>query len=136
QQPHRFANLPYNPLSWQNLLFLYCVFICTMRFHEFRHGMAAKHFGGEVSSMGVMLFIVTPSFYCDTSDAWMIPSRAARLWINAGGIVVERVLAAVASFVWLYTPDDGLLNQIALNVMISFSVATLFFNANPVLRCD
>jgi putative peptide zinc metalloprotease protein len=132
----RFARLPYSLLSWQNLLILYCVFIVTKIFHEFGHGMAAKHFGGEVSSMGVMIFIVTPSFYCDTSDAWMIPSRAARLWINAGGIVVELVIAALASFVWLNTPDDGLLNQVALNTMISCSVATLFFNANPLLRYD
>ncbi|HUO07081.1 MAG TPA: PqqD family peptide modification chaperone [Phycisphaerae bacterium] len=132
----RLAHLPYNLLSMQNLFVLYCVFIVTKVFHEFGHGLAAKHFGGEVSNMGVMLFIITPSFYCDTSDAWMIPSRAARLWINAGGIVVELVIAALATFVWLYTPTDGLLNQIALNVMISCSVATLFFNANPLLRYD
>lgn len=132
----RFAQLPYNLLSAQNLVVLYCVFIFTKIFHEFGHGLAAKHFGGEVSSMGVMLFVVTPSFYCDTSDAWMIPSRAARLWINAGGIVVELVLAAMATFVWLNTPPDGLINQIAINVMISCSVATLFFNANPLLRYD
>ncbi|MGN6370209.1 MAG: PqqD family peptide modification chaperone [Phycisphaerae bacterium] len=132
----RLANLPYNLLSVQNLFVLYCVFIVTKIFHEFGHGLAAKHFGGEVSNMGVMLFVITPSFYCDTSDAWMIPSRAARLWINAGGILVELVIAALATFVWLYTPTDGLLNQIALNVMISCSVATLFFNANPLLRYD
>jgi putative peptide zinc metalloprotease protein len=132
----RLANLPYNLLSWQNLLVLYGVFICTKVFHEFGHGLTAKHFGGEVSSMGVMLFVITPSFYCDTSDAWMIPSRSARLWINAGGVVAELVIAALATFVWLYTPSDGVINQIALNTMISCSVATLFFNANPLLRYD
>ncbi|HVX86644.1 MAG TPA: efflux RND transporter periplasmic adaptor subunit [Phycisphaerae bacterium] len=132
----RLANLPYNLLSWQNLLVLYGVFICTKVFHEFGHGLTAKHFGGEVSSMGVMLFVITPSFYCDTSDAWMISSRSARLWINAGGVVVELVIAALATFVWLYTPSDGVINQIALNTMISCSVATLFFNANPLLRYD
>lgn len=132
----RFADMPYNLLSWQNLGVLYAVFIVTKIFHEFGHGLAAKHFGGEVSQMGVMLFVFTPSFYCDTSDAWMIPSRAARLWINAGGIVVELVLAALATFVWLNTQNDTLVNQIALNVMISCSVATLFFNANPLLKYD
>jgi len=132
----RFSHMSYSLLSPQNLFVLYCVFTVTKIFHEFGHGMAAKHFGGEVSSMGVMLFIVTPSFYCDTSDAWMIPSRAARLWINAGGVVVELVIAALASFVWLYTPDEGVLNQVALNIMISCSVATLFFNANPLMRYD
>jgi putative peptide zinc metalloprotease protein len=132
----RFGHMTYSLLSPQNLLVLYAVFTVTKVFHEFGHGLTARHFGGEVSAMGVMLFVVTPSFYCDTSDAWMIPSRAARLWINAGGVVVEMVLAALASCVWLYTPDNGLLNQIAVNIMISCSVATLFFNANPLLRYD
>jgi putative peptide zinc metalloprotease protein len=127
---------PYNLLGWQNLLVLYCVFVVTKVFHEFGHGLTTKHFGGEVSQMGVMLFVFTPSFYCDTSDAWMIPSKAARLWINAGGIVVELVLAALAAFVWLYTQQDTFINQIALNCMISCSVATLFFNANPLMRYD
>ncbi len=132
----RLASLPYNLLGWQNLLILYCVFIVTKIFHEFGHGLTAKHFGGEVSNMGIMLFLITPSFYCDTSDAWMIPSRAARLWINAGGIIVELVIAALFTFVWLYTPQDSFLNQVSLNVMISCSVATLFFNANPLMRYD
>ncbi|MCL2646806.1 MAG: HlyD family efflux transporter periplasmic adaptor subunit [Phycisphaerales bacterium] len=132
----RLANLPYNLLTWQNLAIMYCVFIGTKVFHEFGHGLTAKRFGGEISSMGVIMLVMTPSFYCDTSDAWMIPSRWARLWINAGGIVVELVIAAIASFVWLYTPTDGIVNQISLNVMISCSVATLFFNANPLLRFD
>src|SRR2546423_11396839 len=113
----RLANLPYNLLSWQNLLVLYGVFITTKVFHEFGHRLVAKHFRGEVSSMGLMLFVITPSLYCDTSDAWMIPSRSARLWINSGGVLVELVIAAIASFVWLYTPADGMVNQIALNVM-------------------
>ena len=132
----RFARVPYSLLSWQNIMVMYAVFIVTKVFHEFGHGLTAKHFGGEVSSMGIMLFVVTPSFYCDTSDAWMIPSRAARLWINAGGIVVELVMAALATFVWLNVPEDGMLSQIMLNVMISCSVATLFFNANPLMRYD
>jgi len=75
----RFSHMSYSLLAPQNLVILYCVFVGTKIFHEFGHGMAAKHFGGEVSAMGVMLFIVTPSFYCDTSDAWMIPSRGCGL---------------------------------------------------------
>jgi putative peptide zinc metalloprotease protein len=130
------ANTPYSLFSWQNLLVLYTVFVITKVFHEFGHGLTCKHFGGEVSQMGVMLFFFTPSFYCDTSDAWMIPSRSARLWINAGGVAVELVLAALAAFIWRFTQSDTLINQIALNAMISCSVATLFFNANPLMRYD
>jgi putative peptide zinc metalloprotease protein len=130
------ASHMYNLFDFQNILLFYVVFVVTKVFHEFGHGLAAKHFGGEVSQMGVMLFIFTPSFYCDTSDAWMIPSRAARLWINAGGIIIELVLAAIASFVWLYTPTETFLHQIALNTMISCSIATIFFNANPLLKYD
>ncbi len=127
---------PYSLLSWQNLLVLYCVFIVTKVFHEFGHGMTTKHFGGEVSQMGVIVMVFTPSFYCDTSDAWMIPSRAARLWINSGGVLVELVLASLATFVWIATRSHSIVNQISLNIMISCSVATLFFNGNPLMRYD
>src|SRR5579862_6546203 len=110
----RLASTPYSLLSLQNLVILYAVFVLSKVFHEFGHGMAARHFGAEVSTMGIMLFVFTPSFYCDTSDAWMVPSRKARLWINAGGVVVELVIAALAAFVWANTPPDGLTSQIAL----------------------
>lgn len=127
---------PYSLLSVENLAVLWCVYVVTKIFHEFGHGLAAKHFGGEVSAMGVIMFLLTPSFYCDTSDAWMIPNRPARLWINAGGIVVELILAALAAWVWLLTNTDTIVNQIALNTMVSCSVATLVFNANPLMKYD
>ncbi len=65
--------------------------------------------------MGLMLFVFTPSFYCDTSDAWMIPfpRRSIMDQCNGGIEVVELVLAALATFVWVYTQQDSLVNQIA-----------------------
>ena len=122
-------------LGWQNLLLLSAVFFFVKIIHEFGHGLAAKHRGLEVHEMGVLLMVLLPLFYVDVSDAWMVPKRRDRLWITAGGVFIEFLFASVAVWVWLNT-EPGVVNQIAFNVMLAASVATLLFNANPLLRYD
>jgi len=41
--------------------------------HEFAHGLACKHFGGEVHELGFMVMYFQPAFYCNVSDAWLFP---------------------------------------------------------------
>ncbi|MBI1368650.1 MAG: biotin/lipoyl-binding protein [Planctomycetes bacterium] len=122
-------------LSWQNLLIMSGVFFTVKIIHEFGHGLAAKHRGLEVHELGALFMVFIPMFYIDVSDAWMVPRRRDRLWINAGGVFIEFIFASIAVWVWLAT-DSGIANIIALDIMISASVTTLVFNANPLLRYD
>lgn len=122
-------------LSWQNLLIMSCVFFGVKVIHEFGHGLAAKHRGLEVHEMGVLLMVFIPMFYVDTSDAWMVPRKRDRLWITAGGVFIEFLFAACAVWVWLWT-EPGIINLVALDIMIAASVTTILFNANPLLRYD
>jgi putative peptide zinc metalloprotease protein len=103
--------------------------------HEFGHGLTCKHFGGECHEMGVMILVLTPCLYCNVSDSWMLPNKWHRAAIGAGGMYVECVLAAIATFIWWNT-QPGLLNNLCLNVMFVASVTTIMFNANPLLRYD
>ena len=103
--------------------------------HEFGHGLMCKHFGGECHEMGVLLFVFTPSLYCNVSDSWMLPSKWQRAAIGAAGMYVELVMASIATFVWWFS-QEGMLNQLALNTMFVCSVSTLLFNSNPLLRYD
>ncbi len=103
--------------------------------HELGHALACKHFGGEVRELGFMLLVFAPCLYCDVSDAWRLPSKWRRIAVSAAGIVVEIVLAAVATIVWWYA-QPGIVQLIALNVMIICSVNTLLVNGNPLLRYD
>jgi putative peptide zinc metalloprotease protein len=123
-------------LSWINLLYLGGAVLLIKPIHEFGHGLTAKHFGCEVHEMGFLLLVFTPCFYCDVSDAWMIPEKRRRMWITGAGIAVEVVLAGLAAYVWALTEPKTVLNQFALNMMLAAGVNSLMFNGNPLLRYD
>jgi putative peptide zinc metalloprotease protein len=123
-------------LSLDNMIMIAVTLFCIKWIHEFGHGLSAKYFGTEVHEMGFLLLVFMPFFYCDVSDAWMIPEKRKRMWITAGGIAVEVVLAGLAAYVWAATAPKTLINQFALNIMIATSVNTILFNGNPLLRYD
>jgi len=103
--------------------------------HELGHALACKHFGGEVRELGLMLLVFVPCLYCDVSDAWRLPSKWRRIAVSAAGILVELVLAAVATIVWWHA-QPGLVQLVAMNVMIICTVNTLLVNGNPLMRYD
>ncbi len=121
--------------SFQNALLLSVTLGVTKVLHEFGHGMACKHFGGECHEMGVMVLVLTPCLYCNVSDSWLLPNKWACAAIGAGGMYVELILASIATWIWWYS-EPGLLNHLCLNIMFVCSVSTLIFNANPLLRYD
>jgi putative peptide zinc metalloprotease protein len=103
--------------------------------HEFAHGLTCKHFGGEVHEVGFMLIYFQPAFYCNVSDAWLFPEKSRRLWVGFAGPFFELFLWAIATFLWLITNVDTLINFISLIVMASSGVKTLL-NFNPLIKLD
>jgi len=107
----------------------------TKIFHEFGHGLACKHFGGECHEIGIMILVLTPCLYCNVSDSWMLPNKWHRALIGAAGIYVELLIASICTFLWWFSMP-GLLNSLCLNAMFICSVSTVLFNGNPLLRYD
>ncbi len=122
----------FGPSNW---FWLAVVLGLTKVLHEFGHGLACKHFGGECHEIGVMLLVLTPCLYCNVSDSWMLRSKWKRAAIGAAGMYVEVVLATLATFVWWFS-EPGMLNHLALRIMFVCSVSTVLFNGNPLLRYD
>ncbi|MEM6331162.1 MAG: biotin/lipoyl-binding protein [Planctomycetota bacterium] len=122
--------------SVQNWLLLGAVLAVTKVLHEFGHGLACKHFGGECHEMGVLVLILTPCLYCNVSDSWMLPNRWHRMAIGAAGMYVEVVLASLCTWVWWFSVPGTLQYYLCLNVMFISSVSTLLVNANPLMRFD
>jgi putative peptide zinc metalloprotease protein len=131
------AKLPefYQFFSIHNAFLLAVVLAATKVMHEFGHGLACTHFGGECHEMGVMILVLTPCLYCNVSDSWMLPSKWQRAAIGAAGIYVEVVLSSICTFLWWFS-EPGLFHNLCLNVMFISSVSTIIFNANPLLRYD
>ncbi|GAH48576.1 unnamed protein product, partial [marine sediment metagenome] len=90
---------------------------------------------GEVHELGLMLLVLQPVFYTNVTDAWFFPRRRQRLWVTAAGIFFELFIAYLAVLVWNYTAP-GLLHNFAFSTMVTCSVSTVVFNANPLLRFD
>jgi len=131
------ARLPafHDFFSPANIVWLLLVMAATKVIHEFGHGLACRHFGGECHEMGFMLLVLTPCLYCNVSDSWMLPNKWHRAAIGAAGMYVELLMAATATFLWWFS-EPGLLNHLCLAVMFVCSVSTLVFNANPLMRYD
>jgi multidrug resistance efflux pump len=110
---------------------LFAVIVC----HEFAHGLTCKHFGGHVHELGFMLIFFQPAMYCNVSDAWLFPERRKRLWVTFAGAYFEMFLWALATVVWWVSDPNTLLNLMALIVMLTSGVKTLF-NLNPLIKLD
>jgi putative peptide zinc metalloprotease protein len=122
--------------TWQNWLYMAIAMGIAKVLHELGHGLSCKHFGGECHEIGFMLLVFTPALYCNVSDSWMLPSKWKRAFIGAAGIYVEVVLASIATFIWWFTEQTTMLNQVCLSMMFICSVSTIMFNGNPLLRFD
>ncbi len=121
--------------SLNNVLLMGAVMMFTKTIHELGHGLMCKRFGGECQEIGVMLLLMTPAMYCNTSDSWILRNRWHRIAISAGGMYFELILAAISTFVWWYT-NPGWVHYVALNIMFLCSCSTILFNANPLMRLD
>jgi putative peptide zinc metalloprotease protein len=117
------------------LLMLVTIVFSTL-IHELGHGYAVKHFGGKVEKMGFMSMVVMPCMFCDTSDSHMFANWKHRAAVAMAGTYTELYVAAFATVVWVATPSDLLVNQMAYNLMVYSSVSGILFNYNPLIKLD
>jgi putative peptide zinc metalloprotease protein len=127
-----------NAIAPANWGWLTVVFVIVKLIHETGHGVICKRFGGQVPEFGVMLLVLVPSPFVDASAAWGMSSKWQRMAIGAGGMIFELAVASLAGLLWVETLGGGstLLHQLAYNAMLTASVSTVLFNANPLMRFD
>ncbi len=117
------------------LLLAWITVLTVTTAHEFAHGLTCKHFGGHVHEIGFLLLFFQPAFYCNVSDAWLFAEKSKRLWVMFAGAFLEISVWAVATIVWRLTDVDTTLNFVAMIVMATSGVKTLF-NFNPLIKLD
>ena len=118
-----------------NLLWTLALYPLVKGFHEFGHGLAAKHWGAEVHEMGVMMLVFLPVPYVDASSTGTFHFARHRMAVAAAGILTELLLASVALIAWCYV-TPGFARDMLFNVLVIGGVSTLLFNGNPLLRFD
>ncbi|MFN3190540.1 MAG: HlyD family efflux transporter periplasmic adaptor subunit [Aureliella sp.] len=122
-------------LATKNLLFMSIAFVALKVWHELGHGYACKHFGGRVPEMGCKLIVGMPLAYVDATSAWSFPKRLHRIIVMLGGMYFESLVAIPAAFVWAFYPES-FLGSCAYQLIFMAGVATIFFNANPLMKYD
>ena len=116
-------------------VFAWMILLAVITSHEFAHGLTCKHFGGHVHELGFMLIFFQPAMYCNVSDAWLFPEPRKRLWVTFAGAYWEMFVWSMATLVWWATDPNTLLNLMALVIMLTSGIKTLF-NLNPLIKLD
>ena len=101
--------------------------------HEIGHGMAAKAAGARVNRVGLGWYWLRPILFVDTSDAWLA-NRAQRMLVDAGGILINLVLAGIAGFVALLAANATV--AAVAWVFALWSYVGVLRNLNPLLEYD
>jgi putative peptide zinc metalloprotease protein len=126
-----------SPSNWGWLI---VVFVVTKAWHELGHGLICKRFGGQVPELGLMMLVLFPAPYVDASACWAFPSKWRRMAVGAGGMLFELFLASLCAFYWVWARSHAhageLATQLAYNAMLTASISTVLFNANPLMRFD
>ncbi|WPL19564.1 Zn-dependent protease [Thiorhodovibrio winogradskyi] len=122
-------------LAADNLLLLYLGIALLKVAHELGHAAISTRFGGEVSSVGIMLLLFIPLPYVDATSSWELRDKWQRILVSAGGMIVELFFGAVACLIWV-NAAPGVVNSLAYNMMFAATVSTVLFNGNPLLRYD
>jgi len=117
------------------LLLAWVTMLLVTTAHELAHGVTCKRFGGQVNEIGFMLLYFQPAFYCNVSDAWLIQEKTKRLWVTFAGAYSEMLVWALATIAWRVTETDTWINFVALVIMATSGVKTLF-NLNPLIKLD
>jgi len=122
-------------LSLENILLLWFVFPVVKILHELGHGLAVKHWGGEVHELGIMFLVFMPVPYIDASASSGFQQKRRRVLVAAGGLIVELFLAVMALLIWM-NAEPGMTRAVAFNIMLIAGVSAILFNGNPLLRYD
>ena len=102
--------------------------------HELGHGLAAKAAGAQVDRVGIGWYWFRPVVSVDTSDAWLA-TRGRRMLVDAGGVVVNVLIAGIAGIVAYVAQRGGSISAIAW-VFGLWSYVAVLRNLNPLLEYD
>jgi putative peptide zinc metalloprotease protein len=105
------------------------LFALAMLIHELGHVAALLARGERAGAVGFGFYWIWPVLFSDVSRAWRLPRRE-RAIVDAGGVFVQLLVAAVMIGIWIFAPSVTLARGIALVDL------GLVANLNPLLRWD
>ena len=104
--------------------------------HEFGHGLACQHYGGNVTEIGFTIFYYAqPAFYCDTSSSYLITERRHKMAVQLAGTIVSLMcMSAIAILLMLLRPSFPIYPGLTLALVLSSVL--VFVNLVPFVKLD
>lgn len=122
--------------SGKDLIEFWFLFAAMAFFHETGHGLTCKHFGANVEKMGFTLMYFAPSFFCDSSQAWIYGGKWERIAVSIAGIWVDLIICVFATAVWWGTAVGMTIHDLAYKVMMVTGIGVSLLNLNPLIKLD
>jgi putative peptide zinc metalloprotease protein len=122
------------PLPMSTYVWLFLAMIATTALHEVGHGVVLTSFGGRPSRMGVMLFYLSPAFFCDVSDGWRLPRRSQRVRVALAGAAVQSMVAGSSALAAPFVGDRP--TRLALYAFAVMTIASGLLNLIPLIKLD
>lgn len=115
-----------------DILLLFVFLVASVSLHEFAHGVVLTYFGGKVRRMGIMLFYLSPAFFCDVTDAWKLPNKYQRSIVALAGVNVTFGIAGLTTIAYIMTNQPKQWVAIASLALYIGSVLNLI----PFIKLD
>jgi putative peptide zinc metalloprotease protein len=122
-------------LSFEGLFGYMVALAVTKSLHELGHAYTATRYGVRVAHMGVALLVMWPVLYTDTSESWKLADRRQRFHIAGAGILVETMIAGLATLAWSLTENPSAKSAFYFLATTSWFIS-LTLNASPFMRFD
>ncbi len=118
-----------------DILLMWLLLFLIVGPHEFAHGLACKHYGGEVHHMGFMLMYFAPSFYTDCTDMHLFDSSNKRIWTIIAGIWITLLQCSFGIFLWHLSPPGSAIGNVAYTFALMSGIPA-FMQLNPLMKID
>jgi putative peptide zinc metalloprotease protein len=132
---NRFVGASAGILAPSNWIWLGASWLLLKVLHESSHALVCKRHGGSVREVGAIFVLFAPMAYVDVTSSWRFRSKWQRMHTAAAGMYGELFAAAVAAILWSRT-EPGVFNHLCHHLVLTAGVATIVFNANPLMRFD
>lgn len=128
------SQLNFSLQGWDYIVLGFAFFF-SMAIHELAHAVACRKFGGQIKSMGIMLFFLFPVVYCDVSDVYRIADRRKRALVSAAGVMSNLLLSEISMFVAILLVRQGIFN-LALFYVGVMNFVLAIYNLIPLVKLD
>lgn len=131
-----FAFYNFTHKSGQDLFEFWFLFGAMAAIHETAHGLAGKHFGATIEKMGFTLMYFAPSFFCDSTQVWILAGKWARIATAIAGIWLDLVICFFATVIWWGTATGMPAHDWAYKIMMVTGIGVSILNLNPLIKLD